>query len=394
MELHRKVLFVGARGTWQGMPFEILGNGWVKYTVNKVGLWQDQSDVGSTFSTREYYCLANNGQTWYFAVSSDEVYYCRQLSTEEIESLKKTIRFNPNKSLADNLENNFWVLLEEVGTGLLTKAEGRALPDLRRYNNFVYYDFRVLNKSYSVDIFNDSEAEWFEVVWIPQDKLTEIFADSLRLLNTKSAYHLQLANLWRLVSFVSTLVLVSMIFVLVELSQNVGVYDQTQNLPLALGSEVAFRDIIVDTTNQTYKFVLSATLPSDYGVALATTFVDSTKQIVSTGNVELANASNLRRTNSSSSFYASKQEAYSLIVRLDDFGKVGVPAEQDTSLSTTTETIPIRLEVYKVRITGDQGWYTTGLGIVLLIMFARYRRRRNEEKAWEYYSPRKLKVKS
>jgi len=54
MELHRKVLFVGARGKWQGMPFEILGNGWVKYTVNKVGLWQDQSDVGSTFSTREY----------------------------------------------------------------------------------------------------------------------------------------------------------------------------------------------------------------------------------------------------------------------------------------------------------------------------------------------------
>jgi hypothetical protein len=182
--------------------------------------------------------------------------------------------------------------------------------------------------------------------------------------------------------------------VLVELSQNVGVYDQTKNLPLALGSEVAFRDIIVDTTNQTYKFVLSATLPSDYGVALATTFVDSAKQVVSTGNVELANASNLRRTNSSSSFYASKQEAYSLIVRLDDFGKVGVPAEQDTSLSTTTETIPIRLEVYKVRITGDQGWYTTGLGIVLLIMFARYRRRRNEEKAWQYYSPRKLKVKS
>ena len=394
MELHRKVLFVGARGTWQGMPFEILGNGWVKYTVNKVGLWQDQSDVGSTFSTREYYCLANNGQTWYFAVSSDEVYYCRQLSTEEIESLKKTIRFDPNKSLSDNLENNFWVLLEEVGTGLLTKAEGRALPDLRRYNNFVYYDFKVLNKSYSVDIFNDSEAEWFEVVWIPQDKLTEIFADSLRLLNPKSASHLQLAKLWWLVSLASIVALaIVLVFILVQSSQNVKIYDQTLNLPLVIGSEVVFKDIVIDTNSQAYEFTLSSNLPADFGLSLSTTFLDSRKQISSSGNVELVNAPDFGRTHSNS-FYASKQEAYSLIVRLDDFGKVGVPAEQDTSLSTTTETIPIRLEVYKVRITADQGWYTTGFGIVLLIMFARYRRRRNEEKAWEYYSPRKLKVKS
>jgi len=95
MEFHRKVLFVGARGTWQGMPFEILGHGWVKYTVNKVGFWQDQSDVGSTFSTREYYCLANNGQTWYFAVSSEEVYYCRQLSSEEVELLKQKMNLTP-----------------------------------------------------------------------------------------------------------------------------------------------------------------------------------------------------------------------------------------------------------------------------------------------------------
>jgi len=245
-----------------------------------------------------------------------------------------------------------------------------------------------------VDIFNDSEAEWFEVVWIPQDKLTEIFADSLRLLNPKSASHLQLAKLWWLVSLTSIVALVIvLVFVLVKSSQNVKIYDQTLNLPLVIGSELVFKDIVIDTTNQAYEFTLSSNLPTDFGLSLSTTFLDSRKQISSSGNVELVNAPDFGRTHSNS-FYPSKQEAYSLIVRLDDFGKVGVPAEQDTSLSTTTETIPIRLEVYKAQITADQGWYTTGLGIVLLIMFARYRRKRNEEKAWQYYSPRKLKVKS
>ncbi len=394
MELYRKVLFVGARGKWQGMPFEILGNGLVKYKVTKAGFWQDKSDIGSTFSTREYYCLANNGQTWYFAVSNDEVYYCRQLSVEEVESLKKRIKFNPNRSLADNLENNFWVYLEEVGTGVLTKAEGRALPDLRRYNNFVYYDFKVSGKSYSVDIFNDSEAEWFEVVWIPQEKLTDIFADSLRLFNPKSDYHLQLAKLWRLVALVSSWVLaVIIVFVFVISSENVKIYDQTQNLALVSGSELVFKDIVIDTPNQTYELILKATLPADSGVSMSTIFVDSATQVVSTGNVELAATSGFERTNSSS-FYASKKDVYSLIIRLDDFGKVGVPAEQDNSLSTTKESLPIRLEVYKAKITADQGWYTAGLGIVILIIFAKYRQEKNVEKAWKYYSPKKLKAKS
>ncbi len=394
MELHRKVLFVGARGKWQGIPFEVLGNGWVKYKVTKVGFWQDKGDVGSTFSTREYYCLANNGQTWYFAVSYEEVYYCRQLSTEEVESLKKRIMFDPNKSLTDNLENNFWVYLEEAGTGSLTKAEGRALPDLRRYNSFVYYDFRVFGKSYSVDIFNDNEAEWFEVVWISQDKLTEIFADSLRLLNPRSTYHLQLANLWRLVTWVSGLALiVTIIFLWFKSSQNIQVYNQTKNLPLVLGSEIVFQNIVIDTVNQTYGLTLGAGLPESSGLSVSTTLVDSAKQVVSSGSIELADASGFGKSNSSS-FYALKKDIYSLIVRLDDFGKVGVPADQDTSLSNAKGSLPIRFEVNKIQIATDQGWYVTIFGIVLIIVFARYRQKKNEEKAWKYYSPKQLKAKS
>ncbi len=77
------------------MPFEVLGNGRVNYTIKKVGDLNNGDDVGKTFGTTEYYCLANNGQTWYFAIAQDEVYYCRQIDpTIDLRSILTSSNFS------------------------------------------------------------------------------------------------------------------------------------------------------------------------------------------------------------------------------------------------------------------------------------------------------------
>jgi len=335
MKLYQKVLFIGARGEYQNMPFEILGNGQVGYTIKQVGDPNNYDDVGQTFPAVEYYCLANNGQTWYFAVNDEEVYYCRQLQTEEIVELKTKMEAE-DFSIQSFLEGKYKTSLVESGSGILNKAEGRAMKDSREFAKFEYLDFKVDGKSYSVDIFPDGYEEWFETIWIPNNKLTKIFKDSLRLQNREVAKIFETANLWKnigIICFVAAGLICGTAVILA--TQVKEIYNQQKEISTAKNSEIVFENIQTQEINKIYSLETESSLTSNRGISLNLTLLNEQNETVSSSIQEFTNTSDEIKQKYSTDFYPDKKEKFKLLVKVNDYGAIGTTENSSSSTETT-----------------------------------------------------------
>ncbi len=192
---YEKYLFIGARGEYHKTRFEVLGHGQVDYIPNYTRYLEDRNELGKVFKTHEYYCLANNGQIWYFAIEAEEVYYCRQLSKEEIADL-----------------NQPKLILNEKGKGRMKKYKGRALIDFLNYRTFEYYNYSLANKNYSKDIFDNNYEEWFETKFIAKEELPRIFYNTLRIQNPKKANLVKQSKLNLNLLIISCIVLIISLF--------------------------------------------------------------------------------------------------------------------------------------------------------------------------------------
>lgn len=390
MSYYQNFLFVGARGEYQNMPFEVLGNGQVDYTIKKAGTLDEQDSVGHTFPAIEYYCLANNGQTWYFAVSDDEVYYCRQLQKDEIDNLK--VEMGAETFLVDSfLNNQYKISLVEYGLGKLNKAEGRALKDSREFAEFEYLDFKMGQKSYSIDIFPDNYQEWFETIWIPNNKLSEIFKDSLRLQNPEVKNIFETAKLWRNIGISAFVVAGLVLCVPIGLAtQTKQIYDQKKELISLKDSEVIFENIQVYQPNKQHSLQTKIELPTNQGISLNFSLLDQSNQIISSGDQEYLNTTSDNTQTISTDFFPDKKDTFSLLVRVNDYGAVGsstssasnsissasssnfAPRVVDTVSSATTETattaIPTKINLSVKVFEGSVGWFGWIFSSIFLIL--------------------------
>jgi hypothetical protein len=335
MQLYQKVLFVGAKGEYENMPFEVLGNGQVDYTIKQVGNPNNYDDVGGTFPAVEYYCLANNGQTWYFAVSDNEVYYCRQLEKDEIDKLKIEMQAE-EFSVQSFLGGKYNTSLVEYGLGKLNKAEGRALKDSREFAEFEYLDFKVGQKSYSIDIFPDNYEEWFETIWVPNNKLTEIFKDSLRLGNHEVGKIFETAKLWKNIGIgcfvVAGLILTVAIILATQTKQ---IYSQKKEISTAKDSEIIFEDIEIREINKIYTLENEVSLPSNQGISLNLTLLNQKDEVVSSSIQEFTNASGENKQKFNTDFFPDKKEKFKLLVKVNDYGVVGSNTSSSSSSSSS-----------------------------------------------------------
>ena len=355
MQLYQKVLFIGARGEYLDMPFEILGSGQVGYTVQTVGDHDNSDDIGSTFPAVEYYCLANNGQTWYFAVSDHEVYYCRQLDATQIQQLKDEMSA-PDFTVESFLNGSYNASLVEYGSGKLNKAEGRAKRDFREFSEFSYLDFKVGQKSYSLDIFPDEYQEWFETIWVPKSQLTKIFKDSLGLDSPQAKETLKLAQIWKKIGiacFVAAGLIV--LTALILAFQTKKVYEQKNQISSEQNSEIVFENIKIDQANKMYNLEVETALPTNQGISLNFSILDDKDNVVSISDQEYVNSSDQNNQKVSSDFYPDKTEVYKLLIKVNDYGQVGSLSTDTTTTETTTESdlpdIPITIRVFKDAIS-------------------------------------------
>jgi len=218
---YQNFLFVGSRGEYDGVDFEVLGHGSVDYTLQYTQWAEDSHEVGQEYQTQEYYCLANTGEIWYFSIQSEEVYLCRQLDSEAIKKLEV-------QSL----------VLDESGMGVLNEYKGRALLDYLQYNSFQYFDYSRGSQFYSKDVFEKDgkqEIEWFWTTKIDPNKLPEIFRKTLELDNPKIAQLLKQKADWNRLFWVALVSLIGLIigYIIVVISH----------------PEVAANTVYVDTSS-------------------------------------------------------------------------------------------------------------------------------------------------
>ena len=356
MELYQKVLFIGARGEYLDMPFEILGSGQVGYTVKAVGDHNNSDDVGSTFPAVEYYCLANNGQTWYFAVSDNEVYYCRQLDSSQILQLKDEMSA-ADFTVQGFLNGDYNASLVEYGEGKLNKAEGRAKRDFREFSQFSYLDFKVGQKSYSLDIFPDNYEEWFETIWIPKNQLTTIFKDSLGLDSQQAKEILKLAQTWKKIGIACFIAAGLIILTALILAfQTKKVYEQKSEISTEQNSEIIFENIKIDQVNKMYNLEVETALPANQGISLNFSIVDDKNNVVSISDQEYVNSSAQNNQKVAADFFPDKTQVYKLLIKVNDYGQVG-SLNTDTTTTETSSTennlpdIPITIRVFKDAIS-------------------------------------------
>ena len=196
MARYSNLLFIGARGEYKDDKFEILGRGDTAHTITEVADPEDYDDIGQTFSSHEYYCLTNRGETWYLSLDDEEVYYVETPSPRELqqagltqfaEKLQHPFVIGPETGtpsfaeFKEELNLNSHLHLVEGGIGRLQGGEGRAAKDNRLWNYFVYFDFHYKYQNYSVDLFPDGSVEWFRLEKMSKQKLPYIFKDTLRL---------------------------------------------------------------------------------------------------------------------------------------------------------------------------------------------------------------------
>jgi len=320
MYKHKQTLFIGARGNYNKIPFEVVGSGQVDYSIKQVGNPDNFDDIGSTFPAVEYYCIANNKESWYFAVSDDQVYYCKPLDQENIKYLKNIITDNNEFSL-DYFTSSNKLNLVEYGTGKLNKSEGRANNDFRQFANFEYYDFTINGVSYSVDIFPDGTEEWFETVWIPGGKLVDIFKESLRLNNPKVKEYLDLVKTWRniaILSFVGAFLVFIAPFILE--SRKTEIYSKTQTFTASIDQEILFSDINIENPKNLHSINSNISILSGNGVSLEFTVLNQNNNQLSTNIQEYTASSD----SGEKLFFPDKKDKLSILVRINDYGKLGM----------------------------------------------------------------------
>lgn len=343
---YQKVLFVGARGTWDKMPFEVLGSGLVNYRVSLVGDPEDSGIIGQNYPATEYYCLANNGQTWYFAISDEELYYCRELDFAEILKIKTQIGME-NKNLSEFFGSPGWIKnweLDEGGNGKLQSATGRGMRDLRNFANFEYYDFDSGGKSYSLDLFPDqngkmTEEEWFETKWVPQSELTRIFADSLRLGNPNSEKILKKAKLWQKIMILSLIsAVLILVFAVFQDGQKLEVWSQNKELS-SNQKEVIFENIKVEQINQIHTISTRLSLPAGRGLSLNFSFLEG-GNLVSNSIQEYTNSgTNSSVSTQNNTFFPQEIKNYKAVVKIQDYGVLGQTRDCTTTSANNPQNI-------------------------------------------------------
>ena len=388
------------------MPFEILGHGLVGYTIKQVGDSDNADDLGQTFGTTEYYCLANNGQTWYFAVADGEVYYCRQLDPAvDLRNVLNSFDFgniNP-----DNFHKYFKFRLGgyelvEYGAGSLTEAEGRALPDSRNYNQFQYWDFKYAGKTYSLDIFPDGKTEWFETVNVPENQLTKIFEESLRLNDPEVQSLLKSSKLWTKIALTSFALVIFFIFSAFYLSifkQEVS--RESLEVLVQNGQETQFAPLKISPSNQFYTIEASVVLPEGKGLNLDLGFLDQNKNLISNTNQELYNylgsdsedeKTKKQNLTISTEFFAKNQALYTPIIKINDYGDVGQSLSANSGVDCVKQELPNcvksseKVKINLVLYRGGVIWFywIFAAFVALIIGFLSYfMAKRARQKTWK-----------
>jgi hypothetical protein len=246
-------------------------------------------------------------------------------------------------------------------------------------------------KSYSVDIFPDNYQEWFETIWIPNNKLSEIFKESLRLQNPDVKNIFETAKLWKNIGISAFVVAGLVLCVPIGLAtQTKQIYDQKKELISLKDSEVIFENIQIYQPNKQHSLQTKIELPRDQGISLNFSLLDQNGQIISSGDQEYLNTTSENTQTISTDFFPDKKDIFSLLVRVNDYGAVGsstssvsnstsstssssVPAKVvNTSSNTTTEptmtTIPTKINLSVKVFEGSVGWFGWIFSSIFLIL--------------------------
>ncbi len=368
MAIYKNTLFVGAKGIYKNLPFEVLGSGTVDYVLS-----------GGTYPAVEFYCLANNGQTWYFAVNDEEVYYCRELEKLEIQNLLSSLNPDQNyNSIPELLSNSKNVVIEEFGKGKLKKAEGRAKNDVSNFSEFEYYDLKIGSKSYSLDIFPDQKEGWFETIWVSSSELTKIFKQSLRLENKEADSIFGLAKIWQNLAVASIIIALLVLVNLFITNQNTKeIYSSEREINTKPNTQIVFDKFVITKIKKAYTLKIEANLPDDYGVSLNIGFLDNNNQIASSSNQEFFRTGSSNEQVFSNVFYPTQELDYSPVVKINDYSKVG----ENTNLDIYPN-IKIIIKIYE----GGSDFIfhsLTVFGLVILSIVFLSQKKRAEAKFWE-----------
>ena len=372
----------------------------------KVGDSDNSDDINKTFETIEYYSLANNGQTWYFAIADGEVYYCRRIDPKiDLKDVLKS--FNFSNLTPDNFKTFFQFKfngyrLVEYGLGNLETAEGRALPDARNYNQFKYFDFKYGSKSYSLDIFPDGELEWFETVFIPQKILTNIFEESLRLGNGEVSEILDQASTWKIIAifaFFSSLLLIIMAFGFSVYKQEIK--NDSREFLANKSQEIVYSNFEINNPNQLYTFETKVDLVDGKGVNLDISFLNKEGKPVSTTNQELyryvttdSEDDDVNKENLSffTEFFPKQKDTFTPIIKINDYGNVGQSLSSQSQASCytlektncveTADKIKMKMILYKGGVIWTQ-WIGASVLVALVGVLAVLKNKSLRSKAWK-----------
>jgi hypothetical protein len=393
---YEKVFFIGARGEYSDLEFEILGQGAVDYQVTWIQDPEDQSEVGKVFPAVEHYCLSENGQTWFFNISADELYYCRQLSPEEVKSLGFDL---PSKSLKEGanifeLHKNHLqqkgAKFREAGIGKLKETKGRATRDKADYNIFDYIDYEYQNKDYSIDVFPNGEVEWFESVYIPGYKITDIFRKTLELENVKAQYLYSQARTWKWIAAVTLLLAMAMPFygLYQHLDRNL-IWEKTETITAIKGQEISFDKFEIPEVGEYYTLEIEAKIPKNSGLNLDFSVLDASGNLEYQGNNEFyhndsgigVKAQETTTEKETTLFYPDRVEERTFRFKVIDFGEASKTPTQESI--DRIPTIPLTLKIYK----GGSNiiwWIFSTFALTLLTAFALYKRTKLKNSVWKY----------
>jgi hypothetical protein len=393
---YEKVFFIGARGEYDELEFEILGQGMVDYQVTWIKDPEDQGEVGMVFPAVEHYCLSENGQTWFFNISADELYYCRQLRSEEIKSLG----FNLPPKTSSNGSNIFELYknhlqqkgakFKESGIGKLKETKGRATRDKVDYNTFEYIDYEYQNKDYSIDVFPNGEVEWFESIYIPGNKITDIFRKTLELENAKARGLYGQVRSWKWIAVANLLLAMAMpLFGLYQHLDRELIWEKTETITAIKGQEISFEKFEIPEIGEYYTLEVEAKIPKNSGLNLDFSVLDASGNLEYQGNNEFyhndsgvgVKAQETTIEKETALFYPDKQETRTFRFKVIDFGEASKTPSQESI--DKIPTVPLTLKIYK----GGSNiiwWVLSTFVFAMLTAFALYKRTKLRNSVWKY----------
>ncbi len=327
-------LFIGARGELNGLEFEVLGWGEVEYKLTYIVWPEDQHEVGQTFHTFEYYCLANNGEIWYFSISGNEIHVHREiLDPDKFPKI--------NTGGLTKLEGGNGVLIEHEGT--------RAMKDSWNYKNFEYIDYGSgETTTHSWDKFDNGEIEWFTTQQLSKGQLDKIFDKTIRLeakTNPKLQKKIQAKKSWTqllilsIIGFVAVSVLAFSMFIF-SVATTKTLYDKTIDISSEQNSIIEFTDINLNTGNIKYEFKVEP--PTNKGVNLNLSWLGENGQIINSDNVEFYRYNLQGQTGNSLTAggdFVNKNDPRMdmVVVTVDDFETVQLATSSSSSSSSASQ---------------------------------------------------------